>query len=78
MESITEVIQRGRLKWFGHLERMEDNNWVSKCRTMQVDGQRSRGRPRKTWDEMITNDLVVKGLRRDLTKDHKGWKTAIK
>ncbi len=28
LECTTLVVQRGRLRWFGHVERMEDANWV--------------------------------------------------
>ena len=30
IHSIRDVIQARRLRWFGHLERMEGDNWVSK------------------------------------------------
>ena len=27
-----------RLQWFGHLERMEENGWLSKHRTFKISG----------------------------------------
>ncbi len=29
LECISVVMQRSRLRWFGHVERMGDNNWVN-------------------------------------------------
>ncbi len=29
LEYISVVMQRGRLRWFGHVERMGDGNWVN-------------------------------------------------
>ena len=40
IESIAEVVRRGRLRWFGHVERMSADNWVSACREIEVAGSR--------------------------------------
>jgi hypothetical protein len=32
IEEVREVVKRGRLRWFGHVERMDVGNWVSACR----------------------------------------------
>ena len=68
IHSIRDVIQAMRLRWFGHLERMEEDNWVSKCRDLVVPGTKPRGRPRKTWQEVIRTDLRQKNLRPELTQ----------
>ena len=31
-------MQRARLKWFGHVEWKEENDWVKKCTRMNVTG----------------------------------------
>ena len=49
IEGVVEVMRRGRLRWFGHVERMEVDDWVSACRNLKVAGSRGRGRPRMTW-----------------------------
>ena len=33
IESVVEVMRRGRLRWFEHVERKEVDDWVSACRT---------------------------------------------
>ena len=43
--------KRGRLRWFGHVERKDKEDWVSACRDMKVEGSKDRGRGRKTWME---------------------------
>ena len=53
LEDIISVLQRNRLLWYGHLLRKEDNDWVKKCMEYEVEGTRPRGRPKKTWREIV-------------------------
>jgi len=62
IECITDVIRRSRLRWFGHVEIKDSDDWVSACRSFEVNGVRYRGRGRKTWDECVKKDLVELGL----------------
>ena len=36
------LVKCGRLRWFGHVERKDKEDWVSACRDMKVDGKTSR------------------------------------
>ena len=36
-------IQRGRLRWFGHVKRMDKTRWVKKCMEIVVEGHRGGG-----------------------------------
>jgi hypothetical protein len=31
VEAISDVCMRNRLRWFGHVERKEDDDWVKRC-----------------------------------------------
>ena len=77
IHSIRYVIQARRLRSFGHLERMEGDNWVSKCRDLVVPGTKPRGRPRKTCQEVIRTDMWHKNLRPELPQSRSDWKSAI-
>ena len=57
IECVENKIQRGRLRWFGHVERKEENNWVKKCTRMNVIGVVDRGAPRKTWRSCVKRDM---------------------
>lgn len=37
-ECISDVLKRGRLKW-GHVEKMQKDNWVNRVRSMNVDSK---------------------------------------
>ena len=47
----------------------DDDDWVKKCRTIKVEGDVGKGRPKKTWEEVIMSDLKQKGATRDLAKN---------
>jgi len=47
LDDIISVIQQNRLKWYRHVLRKEDNDWVKKCMENEVEGFRPRGRPKE-------------------------------
>jgi len=57
LEPVSFMIKKGRLRWFGHVERKDDNDWVKRCITLEVVGNRQRGRPKKTWWDCVKNDM---------------------
>ena len=59
--AVDDVVRRGRLRWFGHVERMKADDWVSACRNLVVSGgkRRGRGRGRKTWKECDGEDYLM-------------------
>ena len=42
---IALVLQQNRLRWYGHVLRKDDDDWVKKCMEYEVEGPRPRGRP---------------------------------
>ena len=47
VEPITTVIKRGMLRWYEHVMRKSDEDWVKK--EYRVESRRSLGRPARTW-----------------------------
>ena len=69
-----KVMRRGRLSWFGHVERKEVDDWVSACRNLEVAGSRGRGRPRMTWKARLDGDMKDMGLRSEMAMDREKWR----
>ena len=42
LEPVSLMIIKSRLRWFGHVERKDDNDWVKRCITWEVEGIRQR------------------------------------
>ena len=45
-------LQQNSLRWYGHVLRKDDNDWVKKCMEYKVLGSIPRGRPIRTWLEI--------------------------
>uniref|UniRef100_A0A1Y1M3Z3 Reverse transcriptase domain-containing protein n=1 Tax=Photinus pyralis TaxID=7054 RepID=A0A1Y1M3Z3_PHOPY len=75
VEPIIESIKRQQLKWFGHLMRMGEGRKTKNVWQARPWQKRKRGRPRKTWDNEILENLREKGLSwsegKTLAKDKK-------
>ena len=76
IKPIVDVMCQRRLCWFGHIERREDNSWLKKVQNLAVNGHSGHGRPRKTWEHVIMEDLHVKGLRREIAQNHAELRSA--
>ena len=51
------MIKSRRLRWAGHVGRMEEGRSAFKILTGKPTGKRSLGRPRRRWEDNIRMDL---------------------
>jgi len=58
--------------------RKEDNDWMKQCMEYYVEGARSRGRPKKTWREIVEKDCQVRKLNGEDAIDHIRWMKQIR
>jgi hypothetical protein len=74
---IVMEIKRNRLRWIGHVERMEDSRNVKKIFKGKPEGRRGTGRPRKRYLDDVEDDLKqlgVKGWRRKASeREREEW-----
>ena len=78
MEPVSLMIKKSRLRWFGHVEWKDDNDWVKCCITWEVEGIRPRGRPKKTWWDCVKNDVESLGLSQKDAQSRNKWRRRIK
>ena len=55
--NIFRVIKSRRLRWAGHVARMEEGRSAFKILTGKPAGKRPLGRPRRRWEDSIRMDL---------------------
>jgi len=76
---IEDKMRETRLRWFGYVKRRSVDAPVRRCELINItEGKRGRGRPKKSLDEVIREDLKVVGLMEDMTQDRRLWRDRIK
>ena len=60
--SIMEVIRKRRMKWTGHILRMEEIRNPKRIFNYKPEGRRSKGRPKRRWVDGLEEDLHMAGL----------------
>ncbi len=58
------------------MERMGDGNWVKRVRSVNVEGVSAKGRPEKTWNELVLKDLRDMSLKMEEAKVPPAWRAA--
>jgi len=77
--SIEDKIKEVRLTWFEDIRRRSMDASVRRYEKLDCPNhKRSRGRPRKSWSEVIRHDLEALGLVEDMVQDIKLWRSRIK
>jgi hypothetical protein len=59
--NIVWVIKSERMKWAGHLARMEERRVIFRVLVGKPEGKRPLGRPRQRWEDNIKMDLQEVG-----------------
>ena len=60
--NIVRVIKSRRLRWAGHVARMEEGRSSFKILTGKPSGKRALGRPRRRWEDNIRMNLEEIGI----------------
>ena len=75
---ISEDIKINQLRWYGHVQRMEENRIPKKILNWTPQGKRKRGRPRRSWREGIDGDIRTRGIDENLWTDRDQWRLEIR
>ena len=76
--NLVRLIKSKRLRWAGHLARMEEGRSAFKILTVKPIGKRPLGRPRRRWEDNIRMDLEEIGINTrnwvDFAQDRYYWR----
>ena len=75
VELITTFIRGGRLRWYGHVMRKGDEDWMKKCMEYRVEGSRPVGRP--TWLESVEADMADLEIDKEDVHDRRKWRRNV-
>ena len=58
--NIVSSIRISRLRWAGHVRRIEDSETPKRILEYKMDGKRRVGRPRVRWEDSIVKEIKKK------------------
>ena len=73
---ITDKVREARLRWYGHtcIQRREEDDCVKRTLEANVGGQRSRGRQRKRWIDVVKHNMEDLQLNVEDAKNRAEWR----
>ena len=79
--NIVRVIKSRRLRWAGHVTRMDEGRIVFKILIGKPTGKRPLGRSRRRWEDNIRMDLEEIGINArnwvDWAQDRNYWRALV-
>ena len=70
------------LRWFGHVERMENGRLLKRVMNAKVNGRGARGRPRLGWMDGVKRALQDRGMdvreARERARDRNAWRVIVR
>ena len=60
-----------------HVLRKEDNDWMKKCTEREGEGPRPRGKPKRTWRDIVEKNCQARKLNKEDAMDRSRWRKLI-
>ena len=79
---LADRVDMNILRWFGHVERMDNERLLKRVMNAGVDGRGARGRPRVGWMDGVKVALNKRGMDVDEAKERarnrNEWRAIVK
>jgi hypothetical protein len=76
-KDILQEIEEQKLRWYGHVMRMEDSKIARQVSEWNPQGKRRRGRPFNTWKDGIRDGMQRRNLKDEECFDRELWRKKI-
>ena len=78
VERLGMKMREGRLRWYGHVMRSDQEYVGRKMMEMELPGKRRRGRPKRRFLDVVKKDMVKVGAKETDVEDRKMWRIMIR
>ena len=78
VERLGMKMREGRLRWYGHVMRREQEYVGRKMMEMELPGKRRRGRPKRRYLDVVKEDMKEVGVKEMDIEDTKIWRMMIR
>ena len=75
---IGEKLRGERLRWFGHVKRREESYIGRRMMKIEIPGKRTRGKPRRRWNDNIKEDMKKAGVSEEEAEDRVRWRAVTR
>ena len=77
VERLGMKMREGRLRWYGHVMRRDQEYVGRKMMEMELPEKRRRGRPKRKFLDVVKEDMGEVGAKETNVKDRKMWRMMI-
>ena len=77
-ERLGMKMREGRLRWYGHVMRRDQEYVRRKMMEMELLGKRKRGRPKRRFLDVVKEDIEKVGVKETDIEDRKMWRMMIR
>ena len=77
VERLGMKMREGRLRWYGHVMRRDQEYIGRKMMEMELPGKRRRGRPKRRFLDVVKEDMEDVGAKETDVEDRKVWRMMI-
>ena len=78
VERLGIKMREGRLRWYGHVMRRDQEYVGRKMMEMELPGKRKRGRPKRRFVDVVKEDMEEVGAKETDIEDRKMWRMMIR
>ena len=72
-ETIDQLAIANSVHWYGHVLRREDDYVLRRALEFEVEGQRKKGKAKRTWQKLVEEESVKICLRREGAHYRSKW-----
>ena len=78
VERLGMKMREGRMRWYGHVMRRDQEYIGRKMMEMKLLGKRKRGRPKRRFLDVVKEDMEEVGAKETDVEDRKMWRMMIR